>query len=92
MNLSIEFSENKSTSLALFENSLFEISTAISEATSPAFIPPIPSATMRTVPNLPKSYFIDLSNDQSSLVRFEHTKKLSSLWSLTLPTCVFADN
>ena len=63
---------------------------AISEATSPAFIPPIPSATTKRAPFLPRVYSWLLTHFMGSSSRFAETWKSSSLLVLSKPTSVLA--
>ena len=69
------------------------VSTAMADATSPAFAPPIPSATTKSTPYSPRSvYSLVWGIIQFEAIRSLHTTKLSSLFCLIRPTFVPAAN
>ena len=68
------------SSFSLSKNVLIVL-TAISLATSPAFIPPMPSQQTSSAPSWSSGMILSDSNPQSGLLRLSSRRKLSSLWS-----------
>ena len=74
-------------------NAFCTVSMAMAEATSPALVPPIPSATTNMLPYRPKEMgSIDWGIIHSDWHKSRLTTKLSSLFFLTKPTLVPAAN
>ena len=71
-------------------NHSFTVAMAISEATSPAFMPPMPSATTSNAPFSPNSHSSLLIHLICAEHRSDAAWKLSSLLVLTRPTLVLA--